>query len=149
MVARGGGIVAAEQRDFAVAQQQPPVLGPGLVAGEQAAGALQPPGGDGRIAPEREVVPHEPQRYAGGAERVVVLAVQPKGSLTGVEGEGGVVEPPRGQAELLQGLWRLPGREARLEMGARFFPGSPLEGLGAGGERVGGSGHGEGNLARS
>src|SRR5207302_8711079 len=37
VVARRGGIVAAEQRDLAVAQQQPPVLGPVLVAREQTA----------------------------------------------------------------------------------------------------------------
>ena len=109
VVARRGGIVATEQRDLAVAQQQPPVLGPVLVPPEQAARALQPSGGDGRIAAEREVVPHEPQRHAGGAERVVVLAVQPVGALARVEGEAGIVEPPRGEAELLQRLGRLAG----------------------------------------
>src|SRR5438093_7319152 len=34
-------------------------------------------------------------------------------------------------------------------MGTRFFPGSPLEGLSASGERVAGRGHGEPNLAWS
>jgi hypothetical protein len=33
-------------------------------------------------------------------------------------------------------------------MVARLLPGSPLEGLGAGGEWVRGRGHGSGNLAR-
>ena len=38
------------------------------------------------------------------------------------------------EAELFQGLGRFTGPDARLEMGARFFPGPAFEGVGAGGE---------------
>src|SRR5439155_21062312 len=59
--AGGRWVVAAKKRELAVAQQQPAVLGGLLVAREHAAGAFEPPGGDGGITAKGEGIPREPE----------------------------------------------------------------------------------------
>jgi hypothetical protein len=144
----GRRIVAAEQGGLTIAQQQPAVLGRLLVAREEAARSLQPSRRDSGIAAEGMAVPDEPESDAGGAELVALVAVEPEGALAGVEGKRDVIEPPRREPEVFQDLRGLADGEAGLEVSASILPGSPLEGLHAGGDRVRGSGQGSGNLAR-
>ena len=105
------------------------------MAREHAAGAFEPPGGDGGITAKGEGIPCEPERHAGGPQGIVLVAVETEGALARVEGERGVVEPPRHEAELLESLRRFA---SGLKVGARLCPGAAVERLDAGGERIDG-----------
>jgi hypothetical protein len=120
--------VPAKQRDLAFAQQQQPVFGAGFVAFEDAARALEPAGRNGGVAPEREIIPHEPEGHARGAQRVVRIAIELVGALARAEGARRVIEPPRREPELLPRRGRLCLGQAVLELNAGLFPRAAGEG---------------------
>jgi len=124
---RGRRIVPPKQRDFALAEQEPSVFDAGFVSCEDATGALEPAVGDGGVAAKGQVVPNEPEGHARRATRVVGVAIEPVGTFARIKSAGGVVQPPRGEAELLPGGRRFPGSEALLELAACLFPGTAAE----------------------
>jgi hypothetical protein len=114
--------VPAKERDLGLANHEPSILRYIVLANEEPARALEPSRRDGEIATKGEVVPNEPDRDARRATRVVPFAIQRVGALARVEGERGFVEPPRGEAEVLEGLRRFSLADARGEVCTSFVP---------------------------
>ena len=128
-LARARWIVAAEERDFAVPQQKPAILRGFLVTREKPPGPFQPPRCDCGVSSKREIVRHQPQRHPSRAAGVAEIPIETIGTLPGIEGHRGVVQPPGRQTEMLERLRGFSGRHARLEMRACLFPRARLEGV--------------------
>ena len=76
--------------------------------GEQAAGALEPAGGDGVLAAEVDRVVGEPGGEAGGPAGVVGLAVGAEAAFPGGESRLAVAQPPGRPAQPLPGRAQPP-----------------------------------------
>ncbi len=114
-VLAGSRQIAALVREVAVMEGEPAVLGPGLERIEQPVSAREPTLRNSDGAVEVELVDREPGRHASGARRVLFRLVEAVGALAGRQHRRGVVEPPRGPAQPLEGLGRLLTREGLLE----------------------------------
>src|SRR3954463_4609792 len=120
--------MAAEKREVALADHQPSVFRRSRMLGQEAAGPLEPSRCNGEVAAKSEVVPDEPCRDPRRADDIAVIAIEREGALPRAERQRRIVEPPRGESEMLKGLSAFALGEQELELSARFTPGTSIEG---------------------
>ena len=132
----GGRIVPAKERDLGLANHEPAVLGCIVSPDEQTPCALEPSRRHGEVAAKSQVVPHQPDRDARRTAGVVPLAIQRVRSLARVERERGFVEPPRGKAEVLEGLGSLAFGDARREVRTSLVPRTTIDRVASDRERI-------------
>jgi hypothetical protein len=122
---RGGGVLSQVERGVAVQQRKPAMLRREREGFQQVPRALPPATGDGRLAPEVQVVGTEPHGHAGGAQVVSGLAKQPVAGLPRPNEQLRVIQPPGGPAQPFERLGGFPLPERVLEAAPRRRPVQP------------------------
>src|SRR6266850_3216801 len=132
----GFGVAVVEKGERGGARRQKRMLRRFGLPVEQPAGTVKPSPRDTFFAAERGAVPRDPDGDPRGRHQIAAVAILAIGTLPRIEDDAGEVEPPRGEAETLQCLRRLLGRQCALEGVLRLLPGSRVEGGLAGGKIV-------------